>query len=772
MRDSGTVIIKWTMVLIYSALSMIVLTFVLALLVPLAMNPNHYKGQIAALVLEKSGRNLTLDGDVEWELFPNPTITLKEVTLSNASGFRAEPMVRMRRVQGRLTWQQLWRGQWLLQQPVITGLDLLLERDQAGRNNWDGLLNRLQGETATGQGAGDTLPSPIRQATQLLAVLLDRAVTIKDGTVRLCRPAAETSACTVLKNLAFTPPGSKTAAEPALQMHGELQLLEPALHGQLAVRFQSMHAAEANHIQWRNLEMSWRGQVALPPAKEVELSWRSDVNLALDTLRLQMEQVDSHVTVWSEAALFREMNFALRGAAHADVQAGTVQLPQGGLLWRIKSDQLPPAGMAFALQSAMAVDWRQERLELAAMQMIGPAQSRIEGSVHATALLSQPQISAQLTNIRFDPRALLLAMGRSVPAIADPTAMRTGSGSANIDLDGQHLSISAVSLEMDGTHWRGELNWQAAQQSSAPAQVHFQLHGDRWELDRYLPSEWIGPQQSAWISRTLLAPEWLLLEMAPGSLPSIALQGRLEVDELLSMAAPASGLSLQIAMQEHQLQFQPYRIALHNGVLESRVQWDERGAEPTWQIEKRLNGLQMEPLLRVLGNNTSGLTGGLNGLIQLHSQGRQWESWWENLRGSYALTLQDGQWLGVDLTERFREGARQGRESWSAVAEKGGVERRVNTSFTQISGSGRIVAGVLENSDLLLSAPTLQGSGRGSVDLRRGMMDYTLEVESTPPVVAGVTGGQRMILPVRWQGEVQSGKGPVLGPLRTVLPTP
>jgi AsmA protein len=762
------------MVLIYSALSMIVLTFVLALVVPLVMNPNNYKGQIAALVLEKSGRNLTLDGDLEWELFPNPTITLKEVTLSNAVGFRAEPMVRMRRLQGRLTWQQLWRGQWLLQQPVITGLDLLLEYDRAGQNNWDGVLNRLQGESATVPGGDNrsSLHTAIGQATQVLAGLLNHAVTIKDGMLRVCRAEAEQTGCTVLKNLTFTPPGSKTAVGAELQMHGEVQFPEPALHGRLAVRFQSMDSAAPNRIHWRDLELSWRGQVALPPAKEVELSWRSDVILALDTLRLQMEQVDSHLTVWSEAALFREMNFALRGAAIADVQAGKLQLPQGGLLWRIKSDQLPPAGMAFTLQSAMEVDWRQERLDLAAMQMIGPAQSRIEGSVHGTALLSQPQISAELSAIRFDPRALLLAMGRSVPAIADPTALRAGSGSAKIDLDDQHLAISDLSLEMDGTRWRGELSWQVAQQSAEPAQVRFLLHGDRWEVDRYLPPEWSGPQQLALLGRTLLAPEWLLLEMAPGSLPPFTLQGRWEVDELLSMAGRATDLSMQLAIQDHQLQLQPYRIALHNGVLESRVQWDERGVEPTWQIEKRLHGLQTEPLLRILGNHARSVTGELNGVIQLHSQGRQWESWWDNLRGTYALTLQDGQWLGVDLPERFREGARQGRESWPAGAEKGSPERRPNTPFNQLSGSGRIVAGVLENSDLLMSTPTLQGSGRGSVDLRRGVLDYTLEVEGALPAAAGMSSGQRMVLPVRLQGEVQSWKGPVWGTLRAVASSP
>ncbi|MBF0185680.1 MAG: AsmA family protein [Magnetococcales bacterium] len=784
MRDSGTLIIKWTMVLIYSALSMIVLSFLLAMVLPLLTNPNHYKSRIESMVQEKSGRILTLAGDVEWEFFPNPTITFKDLALSNAVGFRPEPMLQMRRLQGRMAWQNIWRGQWVLEQPLVTGLALRLEVDGAGRNNWDDLMRRLFTETET-EAAVKGSPSEggrvdsvakeennalLRLGTQVLAGLLSRAVTIRDGSVHYCRAEERASPCTVVTHLDYSPKAETTGT---VQMQGDVTLLTPALSGRVKLSYQPVAQSGSGVMAWRNLELSLRGRVEHASAKEVELFWHSDVTVAADWQRIDLHQADSRFTVWSDAALFREMGFSLRGTALADLQAGTLHFPQGGVQWRIKSDQLPPAGVEFALQSALAVDWRQGKVEMEAMQILAPAQSRMEGRLRGVNLLSHPQVDAELTSFRFDPRALLVALGRPVPAIADPSAMRSGSGSAKMQWGDQQLSISDLQLEMDGSRWEGSLSWQRGSAPDPVDQVRFVLHGDRLELDRYLPPEWVGPQQVALVTRTLLAPEWLLLEMPTRGLPQIHVQGRLALDALQSAAGRGTDMVMELAIQDHQLELQPYRITIHDGVLESRVTWNERGVEPAWQVEKQGNDLQVEPLLRLF-NDSHWLTGRASGTIRLSSFGRQAEGWWSNLQGSCSVTIQDGSVQGMDLTERLRDNVRPPREAWTASTtnEKSSGERRTNTPFHQLSGSGRIAAGMLENTDLQISAPAMQASGRGSVDLLRHTVDYTLEVEGSGSPRPGMVGGQRMLLPIRLQGELHNWKGPTIGTVRALPATP
>ena len=64
--------------------------FVIALVgVALVFDPNDYKPEISAAVEDATGRTLTLDGDLELNLFPRLRIALGEAALSDAAGFGA-----------------------------------------------------------------------------------------------------------------------------------------------------------------------------------------------------------------------------------------------------------------------------------------------------------------------------------------------------------------------------------------------------------------------------------------------------------------------------------------------------------------------------------------------------------------------------------------------------------------------------------------------------------------------------------------------------------
>jgi len=53
--------------------------------------PNNYKGEIAEAVEQSTGRQLTLEGDLELDVFPRLRIAVGAAELANAAGFGAEP---------------------------------------------------------------------------------------------------------------------------------------------------------------------------------------------------------------------------------------------------------------------------------------------------------------------------------------------------------------------------------------------------------------------------------------------------------------------------------------------------------------------------------------------------------------------------------------------------------------------------------------------------------------------------------------------------------
>src|SRR4051794_19821375 len=74
------------------------------------IDPNDYKPQVEAAVLTATGRELTIGGTLRVGLSPWPTIEISEVKLANLpSGTRAD-MVRIERIQARLSLTNLlWR---------------------------------------------------------------------------------------------------------------------------------------------------------------------------------------------------------------------------------------------------------------------------------------------------------------------------------------------------------------------------------------------------------------------------------------------------------------------------------------------------------------------------------------------------------------------------------------------------------------------------------------------------------------------------------------
>ena len=59
----------------------------------LFVNPNDYKGRIAAAVKQSTGRDLILKGDIKLSIFPWVALELGPASLGNPPGFGEEPFL-------------------------------------------------------------------------------------------------------------------------------------------------------------------------------------------------------------------------------------------------------------------------------------------------------------------------------------------------------------------------------------------------------------------------------------------------------------------------------------------------------------------------------------------------------------------------------------------------------------------------------------------------------------------------------------------------------
>jgi AsmA protein len=102
----------------------------------LTVNPNDYKGRIAAAVKESTGRDLVLKGDIKLTMFPWVALALGPASLGNPPGFGTEPFLAFNRAAVRVRLFPLLARRLEMDRIDIDGLDLRLRRNEAGIGNW------------------------------------------------------------------------------------------------------------------------------------------------------------------------------------------------------------------------------------------------------------------------------------------------------------------------------------------------------------------------------------------------------------------------------------------------------------------------------------------------------------------------------------------------------------------------------------------------------------------------------------------------------------
>jgi len=98
---------------------------------------DRHKERIATEVEKATGRKLAFGGPLKLQLFPRIELSVAEMRFANmASGSRPD-MLLVKRAELAVDLKALLKGALEIERLVLDGADLLLEKDRAGRANWD-----------------------------------------------------------------------------------------------------------------------------------------------------------------------------------------------------------------------------------------------------------------------------------------------------------------------------------------------------------------------------------------------------------------------------------------------------------------------------------------------------------------------------------------------------------------------------------------------------------------------------------------------------------
>ena len=100
------------------------------------VDPNEYRGAIADLVEDYTGRKLQIGGDLKIKLLPVPSVEANDVTFANAPWSSGPAMVRAKRARAEFAVLPILKGRWVVHRVVAIEPQVFLEVDPEGEPNW------------------------------------------------------------------------------------------------------------------------------------------------------------------------------------------------------------------------------------------------------------------------------------------------------------------------------------------------------------------------------------------------------------------------------------------------------------------------------------------------------------------------------------------------------------------------------------------------------------------------------------------------------------
>ncbi|WP_426697268.1 AsmA family protein [Aeromonas hydrophila] len=329
----------------------------------------------------------------------------------------------------------------------------------------------------------------------------------------------------------------------------------------------------------------------------------------------------------------------------------------------------------------------------------------------------------------------VLAAKLSGDALPRPQLQVKLAGFARAALDKQNVTLTNLVMGVD----EALLSGNGSVQLGAVPRVEFDLKGEKLDLDDWLgqPAKAApaaassGAAAPAGTTAQAAAPAAKVLSTAEPdltALKSVDLAGRVQLGSVRLKGLDLSAVDLQLALAGGQLTLKQFSAGVAGGKVTASGVLDARQKPARYQAHKRVQGVDVRPLLQTLAQ-TDLLEGKGDLEVEVQGAGLSELALRSRMQGKVNLKLSDGALHGINLAEMIREAR-------ATLTGKGAdqVKEARKTDFSALTASFRIADGVAQSDDIQLFAPALRVKGQGQTALVPETLDFlflTSVVESS-----------------------------------------
>ena len=381
----------------------------------------------------------------------------------------------------------------------------------------------------------------------------------------------------------------------------------------------------------------------------------------------------------------------------------------------IRFDDLAVAGSVdgdvprtFVFSSPQIELQTEERIADVGQVRINVLDVTINADVEPFSYADSPKPSAAIKIDAFSPRSLMQQLAIDVPETADPDALGRMMLDAKMVVTDRTIRLSGLRLEVDDTTLTGGL----VIPRDSGGRFDIDLAADEIDLNRYMEPA-TGADASA-------RGEEVPVEIPVDLLRSINVRGDLAVARgtLGRLQFDTAKVSLNLA--NGQLRLHPMSAQFFDGSYEGDVRINAAANVPVLSVNERIQNVSLGALALAMFEQEK-VTGQINGTFRLEGRGNDMAEIQKTLAGNMSFVLSDGAWEGADVWYELRRARALFKKE--APPEPTLPAR---TRFSEVSATGVVSDGVMQNDDFRAELPFMQLTGRGTVDFPAATMDYSL----------------------------------------------
>ena len=645
-----------------------IVTIVIAGLIalPFIVDPNDYKQQISEQVEKATGRTLTLKGDIGLSVFPWIALELGPLSLSNAEGFEADQFAKIDGAQIRIKLMPLLKKELEMDTIVLDGLVLNLEKNKAGKTNWDDLANQSESEADVKESNADE-PAAGLAALSIAGVELTNANVVWSD--------KSTAAHYTIENLNLKTDPLTPGQPTAVELDFDLASSAPQMATNISLA--SQLTADMDNQLFTLTDLTFKTKMTGHEMPAVDLTLTTDLTADVAKQLYTLKQLTIDTVASGDSLPLPEITLSLSGDVSANLEQQTADLSQ--LLIQIQ--------------------------DLA-----------IESDIKAKQILSdQPQLSGHLAVKPFNLRQLAQQFAIELPAMADANTLELVQLSSPLSGSTAHISLDDLALTLD----QSQLTGQFAIRDFAKPALKFKLALDSIDADRYMPPV---DNESTVAASPATASAGAANELPLDTLRGLNIAGSLDIGKLKISGTQSDNIHININAKDGVVKLHPMSANLYQGQYKGNVNLDARGENLKLAINENLSNIQAGPLLKDL-NGDDKVSGLVNAKVKLAGQGKTVEQIKQTLSGNGNFAFTDGSLKGINIADSIRKA--KAVLKGEPVPQSDSV---VKTDFSSFKGSFKANNGVINNPDLLLMSPLLRVNGAGTADLNKEAINYGLEV--------------------------------------------